>query len=74
MKDCPFKPWELIHTFIVIRWIKTLYDWSGNSLTTIEKMEDICFQTAYSDLGLKPISKCTIEELQAELSKRMSTR
>lgn len=39
--------------------------------TFLERIEDTLFNIAYTKLGLKPISKYTIEELQEELNKRL---
>lgn len=37
----------------------------------LERIEDTLFNIAYGKLGLKPISKCSVEELQEELNKRL---
>ena len=42
-----------------------------NSINLIEIIEDLLFNIAHGKLGLKPISKCTIQELQEELNKRL---
>ena len=39
--------------------------------TFLERIEDILFNIAYKKLGLKPICKCSVEELQEELNKRL---
>lgn len=38
----------------------------------IERIEETLFLIAYSKLGLKPIGKCSVEELQEELNKRLN--
>lgn len=38
----------------------------------LERIEDTLFNIAYAKLGLKPIGKCSVEELQKELNKRLN--
>lgn len=38
----------------------------------LEKIEDTLFNITYNKLGLKPIGKCSIQELQKELNKRLN--
>ena len=42
--------------------------------TFLERIEDTLFNIAYEKLGLKPICKCSVEELQEELNKRLGNR
>lgn len=69
-KDIPFDAWQLIQAKEIIKWFRANLNFSMNSLNTLELVESILFDEAYSKLGLKPISKCTIQELQDELKKR----
>lgn len=69
-KDIPFEAWQLILAKEIIKWFRVNLNFSMNSLNTLELVESILFDEAYSKLGLKPISKCTIQELQDELKKR----
>ena len=39
--------------------------------TFLERIEDALFNIAYKKLGLKSIGKCSVEELQEELNKRL---
>ena len=39
-------------------------------ISSLERIENQLFDLAYKKLGLKPIGKCTIQELQEELKKR----
>ena len=39
--------------------------------TFLERIEDKLFNIAYKKLDLKPIGKCSAEELQEELNKRL---
>ena len=68
--DIPFDAWQLIQAKEILKWFRANLNFSMNSLNTLEVVESILFDEAYSKLGLKPISKCTIQELQDELKKR----
>lgn len=69
-QNMPFEAWQLVQAKEIIKWIKDNYNLSINSLNTLELVEDILFDAAYNKLGLKPIGKCTIKELQDELKRR----
>lgn len=71
MKDCPFEAWQLIQAKEILKWIRSENDFSLNTTSVITGIEDVLFNIAYDKLGLKPISKCTIQELQEELDKRL---
>lgn len=71
MKDCPFEAWQLIQASEVLKWFKRTTDLSLDKTSFVELVEDVLFNLAYEKLGLKPIGKCTIQELQEELSKRL---
>lgn len=71
MKDCPFEAWQLIQARKVIQWLTKGQAMSLDKQSFLERIEDTLFNIAYTKLGLKPISKCTIEELQEELNKRL---
>ena len=69
-KNVPFEAWQLIQAKEIIKWFRGNLNFSMNSLNTLELVEGILFDEAYNKLGLKPIGKCTIQELQDELKKR----
>lgn len=69
-QNMPFEAWQLVQAKEIIKWIKENCNFSINSLNTLELVEDILFDAAYNKLGLKPIGKCTIKELQDELKRR----
>ena len=69
-KDVPFEAWQLIQAKEIIKWFRVNLNFSINSVNTLELVEGILFDEAYNKLGLKPIGKCTIQELQDELKKR----
>lgn len=71
MTDIPFEAWQLIQAKQIIGWIKDNCQWGITSINTIELIEDILFNSAHTKLGLKPIGKCTIQELQEELNRRL---
>ncbi|MBE6298646.1 MAG: hypothetical protein E7088_09260 [Bacteroidales bacterium] len=71
MKDCPFEAWQLIQAKEILKWIRSEHDLSLNATNIITGIEDVLFNIAHGKLGLKPISKCTIQELQEELDKRL---
>lgn len=71
MKDCPFEAWQLIQAREVIQWLTEGQVMSLDKQSFLERIEDTLFNIAYTKLGLKPISKCTIKELQEELNKRL---
>lgn len=69
-QNIPFEAWQLVQAKEIIKWIKENRNFSINSLNTLELVEDILFDAAYNKLGLKPIGKCTIKELQDEIKRR----
>ena len=71
MKDCPFEAWQLIQAKEILKWIRSENDLGLNTTNVITGIEDLLFNIAQGILGLKPISKCTIQELQEELNKRL---
>ena len=71
MKDCPFEAWQLIQAKEILKWIRSENDLSLNTTSVITGIEDLLFSVAHAKLGLKPIGKCTIQELQEELNKRL---
>lgn len=71
MKDCPFEAWQLIQAKEILKWIRSENDLGLNTTSVITGIEDLLFDIAHAKLGLKPISKCTIQELQQELNKRL---
>ena len=73
MKDnCPFEAWQLIQARMVLRWLTEGKAMSLDKQSFLERIEDTLFNLAYEKLGLKPIGKCSIEELQEEINRRMS--
>ena len=71
MKDCPFEAWQLIQAKEILKWVRDNSQFGINSINLIEIIEDLLFDIAHAKLGLKPIGKCTIQELQKELNKRL---
>lgn len=69
--NCPFEAWQLIQAKEILKWIRSINDFGLNSTNVITSIEDVLFDMAYNKLGLKPISKCSIQELQEELNKRL---
>ena len=70
-EGCPFEAWQLIQAKEVIQWLTEGKAMSLGKQTFLERIEDTLFFIAYKKLGLKPIGKCSIEELQEELNKRL---
>lgn len=68
--NCPFEAWQLIQAKEILKWIRSTNDFGLNSTNVITSIEDVLFEMAYNKLGLKPISKCSIPELQEELKRR----
>lgn len=71
MKDCPFEAWQLIQAKEILKWVRSGENLSLNTTEIITSIEDMLFDIAHAKLGLTPISKCTIQELQQELNKRL---
>lgn len=71
MKACPFEAWQLIQAKEILNWIRSENDLGLNTTSVITGIEDLLFNIAHAKLGLKPIGKCTIQELQEELNKRL---
>lgn len=71
MKGCPFEAWQLIQAKEILKWVRSENDLGLNTTNVITGIEDLLFDIAHAKLGLKPISKCTIQELQEELNKRL---
>ena len=70
--ECPFEAWQLIQAREVLQWLTEGKAMSLDKQSFLERIEETLFSIAYSKLGLKPISKCSIEELQEELNKRLN--
>lgn len=71
-KDCPYEAWQLIQAKEVLQWFTEGQAMSLDKQSFLEKIEDALFNIAYTKLGVKPIGKCSIEELQEELNKRLN--
>lgn len=73
-KDCPFEPWQFIETKEVLEWLwnnvddAELQKWHMESIH--DRLNYYLFNYAYYKMGLKPISQCSISELEQELEKR----
>lgn len=73
-KDCPFEPWQFIDAKMVLEWLWNnvndveLKKWHIEGVQ--DRLDYYLFNYAYNKMGLKPISKCSVEELEAELSRR----
>lgn len=70
MKECPYEAWQLIQAREVLQWLTEGQAMSLDKQSFLERIEDTLFNMAYAKLGLKPIGKCSIEELQEELKQR----
>ena len=73
-KECPFESWQLIQARKILQWLTEGKAMSLGKQTFLERIEDALFNIAYEKLGLKPICKCSVEELQEELNKRLGNR
>ena len=71
-KECPFEAWQLIQAREILQWLTEGKAMGLGRQSFLERIEDILFNIAYEKLGLKPIGKCSVEELQEELNKRLS--
>lgn len=67
-----FDAWQLLIAYEVIKYERVHGKYSLNNSNVLERIEDKFFMAAYNKLGLKPISKCSIEELEKELERRKS--
>lgn len=70
-RNCPYEAWQLIQARDILQWLTNGKAMSLDKQSFLERIEDTLFNIAYAKLGLKPISKCTTEELQEELNKRL---
>ena len=70
-KECPFEAWQLIQAREILQWLTEGKEMSLGKQTFVERIEDTLFNIAYKKLDLKPIGKCSVEELQEELNKRL---
>lgn len=73
-KDCPFEPWQFLDAYAVLDWL-----WDNVDDVELRKwhMEGVhsrlnyyLFNYFYNKMGLKPIGKCSIAELEAEINRR----
>lgn len=71
-EECPFEAWQLIQAREILHWLTEGKAMSLDKQSFLERIEDTLFNIAYDKLGLKPIRKCSIEELQKELNKRLN--
>ena len=71
-KDCPYEAWQLIQAKDILQWLTEGQAMGLGRQSFLEKIEDTLFNIAYAKLGLKPIGKCSVEELQEELNKRLN--
>lgn len=71
-EECPFEAWQLIQAREVLQWLTEGKAMSLDKQSFLERIEETLFNIAYAKLGLKPIGKCSIEELQQELTKRLN--
>ena len=73
-EECPFEAWQLIQTREILQWLTDGKTISLDKQSFLERIEDTLFNIVYEKLGLKPICKCSVEELQEELNKRLGNR
>lgn len=73
-KECPFEPWQFIDAKIVLDWLwnnvpdADLQKWHMEGIHN--KLDYYLFNIAYNKMGLKPLNKCSIRELEEELKRR----
>lgn len=70
-EECPFEAWQLIQAREILQWLTEGKDMGLGRQSFLEWIEGTLFNIAYTKLGLKPIGKCSVEELQEELNKRL---
>ena len=68
--NCPFEAWQLIQAQEILKWMRAVNNYRFSSESIIIEIEDTFFNIAHNKLGLKPIGKCTIQELQQKLKRR----
>lgn len=73
-KECPYEPWMFLAAREVLDWLTSNINDSDlnkiHVMSTIERIDYYLFNYFYAKSGLKPISKCSIEELESELTNR----
>lgn len=73
-KDCPFSPHQFIETKLVLDWLwQNVQDVELQKLymeNIHERLDYYLFNYFYNKMRLKPISKCSISELEQELELR----
>lgn len=75
-KECPFEPYQFIEAKMVLDWLwdnvhdGELQKWHMEN--THNKLDYYLFNYAYNKMGLKPICKCSTNELEQELELRKS--
>lgn len=73
-KDCPFEPWQFLEAKYVLDWLwenvpdPELQRWHMESIH--ERLDHYLFNYTYNKMGLKPIGKCSIDELEQEIERR----
>ena len=70
-EECPFEARQPIQAREILKWLTDGTAMSLGKQTFLERIEDTLFNIAYDKLSLKPIGKCSVEELQEELNKRL---
>lgn len=71
-EECPFEAWQLIQAREILQWLTEGKVMSLDKQSFLEMIEDTLFNIAYYKLGLKPIGKCSVKELQEELNKKLN--
>lgn len=72
--DCPFEGWQILQAKTVLDWVwnntqdAELQKWHMGTIH--ERLDSHMFNLAYNKMGLKPIGKCSISELEAEIERR----
>ncbi len=73
-KDSPFEPYQFLEAKMVLDWLfKNVNDSELDKIrihTIFDRIDDYLFNYFYAKSGLKPISKCSVAELKAELKKK----
>lgn len=68
---CPFRPHELMLAYTIVDWfIGNSEKYNYDKSEKLESLKSDLFNIAYKDLSLKPIGKCSKEELLQEIERR----
>lgn len=76
-EECHYKEaWMPITAYSIIKWLREnndenrIYTSSQRVEEALDEIQNYLFNECYKSLSVKPIGKCSIEELEEELRKR----